>query len=155
MRQCEHCGAYLDPEEHCDCQSGEILDKDIVRVMKAVFPGYDQPMHSKVKQPDKYGVMRTPRAEELLNIAFPSKARTRRRRDKRKLENQHTFRLDDAEEGRLQTAMEHFEVEHLQDFIVMVLRWFYENHGMLQIPTHEKNDRLPVQQENGHSHYMA
>lgn len=20
MRQCEHCGAFLDPEEHCDCQ---------------------------------------------------------------------------------------------------------------------------------------
>lgn len=154
MRQCEHCGAYLDPEEHCDCQNEQVLDKDVVRVMNKVFPGYDQPMHSKVKQPDKYGVQRIPRAEKLLRDAFPNKARKRRRSANRKQGNQHTFRLNDAEEGRLQTAMEHFEIEHLQDFVLMVLRWFYENHGMLQIPTYEKNDRLPVQQENGRRQHL-
>ena len=74
MRQCEGCGAYLDPEERCDCQEQRVLDKDIVRVMNAVFPGYDQPMHSKVKQPDKYGIMRIPRAEKILNLAFPHEA---------------------------------------------------------------------------------
>lgn len=138
MRQCESCGAYLDPEERCDCHEQKVLDKDIVRVMNAVFPGYDQPMHSKVKQPDKYGVMRIPRAEKILNLAFPQEPVKRAVCENRKLGNKHTFRLDDADEGRLQTAMERIGIEHLQDFVQMALRWFFENHGLLQIPVEKE-----------------
>ena len=111
MRQCDSCGAYLDPEERCDCQAQKVLDKDIVRVMNAVFSGYDQPMHSKVKQPDKYGIMRIPRAEKILNLAFPKEPTRRAVRENRKLGNKHTFRLDDAEERRLQAAMERMGIE--------------------------------------------
>lgn len=139
MRRCENCGAYLDPGERCDCEEdARVLDKDVVRIMHAVFPGYDQPMHSKVKQPDKYGVMRTPRAEKLLRIAFPDMPVRKPRSDKRTLGNKHTFRLNDADEGRLQTAMERYGYEHLQDFMLMALRWFFTHHGLLQLPAEKE-----------------
>ena len=134
MRQCEYCGASLDPEERCDCQEQKVLDKDVVRVLQAEFPGYDQPLHSKVKQPGEYGIMRTPRAERTLRRAFPRETRKRRGKENRKRGNKHTFRLDEAEEGRLQTAMARLGVEHLQDFVLLAFHWFFENCGMLQIP---------------------
>jgi len=42
-----------------------------------------------------------------------------------------------------------------ENFLLMVLRWFYENHGMLQIPVDEKSGRLPVQRENDHRQRLA
>ena len=134
MRQCEYCGAYLDPEERCDCEQDRVPDKEIVQVLQKEFSGYDQPLHSKIKNPDKYGIMRTPRAERILRRAFPRETRKRRGKENRKRGNKHTFRLDEAEEGRLQTAMARLGVEHLQDFVLLAFHWFFENCGMLQIP---------------------
>lgn len=99
MRQCENCGAYLDPEERCDCEQEVVQDKEIVQVLRKEFSGYDQPLHSKVKNPSKYGIMRIPRAERILRRAFPRATRKRPAKEKRKRMNKHTFRLDDAEEG--------------------------------------------------------
>ena len=138
MRQCEYCGASLDPEERCDCQEQKVLDRDVVCVLQAEFPGYDQPLHSKVKQPGKYGIMRTPRAQRVLDRAYPRAARKRPVKENRKRGNKHTFRLDKAEEGRLQTAMKQCGIEHLQDFVLLVFQWFFENCGMPQIPTETK-----------------
>ncbi|MEN6595724.1 MAG: hypothetical protein ABFC31_12345 [Clostridiaceae bacterium] len=134
MRQCENCEAFLDPEERCDCEQDKVPDKEIVRVLQEEFSGYDQPLHSKVKNPGKYGIMRIPRAERILRRAFPRESMKRREKENRKRMNKHTFRLDDAEEGCLQTAMEQYGIEHLQDFVLMAFHWFFENCGMLQIP---------------------
>ncbi len=90
MRQCENCGAYLDPEERCDCEQERVPDKEIVQVLQKEFSGYDQPLHSKVKNPDKYGIMRIPRAERILRRAFPRATRKRPVKENRKRGNKHT-----------------------------------------------------------------
>lgn len=89
MRRCEYCGAYLDPEEKCDCEAEESA------------PG------------------------------VPAGGTQRR-------ENRHTFRLCDADEKRLQTGMARYGCEHLQDFVLLALRWFFEHHGLMQVPADKK-----------------
>lgn len=95
MRRCEKCGAYLDPEERCDCEAEESVPRgDTGRSM----PG----------------------------------AGTQRR------ENRHTFRLCDTDEKRLQTGMARYGCEHLQDFALLALRWFFEHHGLMHVPADKK-----------------
>lgn len=47
-------------------------------------------------------------------------------RENRKCPNRYYFRLTDEASRRLQKAMLDLGVEHVQDFILMVLNWYYD-----------------------------
>ena len=43
-----------------------MTDKERVKTIKAVYTGYDRPLDSKVKKPEKYGIMLIPEAAALI-----------------------------------------------------------------------------------------
>lgn len=49
-----------------------MTDKERVKTIKAVYTGYDRPLDSKVKKPEKYGIQLIPEAAALISTAKPS-----------------------------------------------------------------------------------
>lgn len=45
-----------------------MTDKERVKTIKAVYTGYDRPLDSKVKKPEKYGIMLIPEAAALITV---------------------------------------------------------------------------------------
>lgn len=55
-----------------------MTDKERVKVIKAVFTGYDRPLDSKVKRPEKYGIQLIPEAANLITPPNEQKAPEKR-----------------------------------------------------------------------------
>jgi len=77
--------------------------KQRIKAIRAVFPRYDQPLDSKCKYPERYGIMRVPEAEEIANGITPD-SRTRPVREFRTKPYKHTFWLEESQEGRMHKA---------------------------------------------------
>lgn len=80
--------------------------KEIVRVMKEQYPGYDKFLHSKAENPSKYGICRTKEAESYLKSIFgecyAEKAVRGRRRDGHKLTCRISARMTNERYDELQ-----------------------------------------------------
>lgn len=62
-----------------------MLAKDLVEVIKTIYPSYSKVTHAMVENGERYGVRLTPEAERLLKNRFgsPSKPRTPKKKTHR------------------------------------------------------------------------
>lgn len=98
--------------------------KQRVKIIRAVFPRYDQPLDSKCNNPRKYGVQRTPDAEALLNgYASPDRAGSPRNGFRTK-PHKHTFWLSEAQEARLHMTKRLSEAHSLQEVVEAALELY-------------------------------
>lgn len=98
-------------------RGGVDIPVEAVGVLKEKYPGFDKPMWSRCRHPDKYGVRLTVEAEKLLRekgVEIP-----RRRRDKRsaRRSNRITFRVPDAVFSALQRTIDASSGETMQDAV--------------------------------------
>lgn len=94
-------------------ESGCIVQKDIVTLIKSEYPGYDKALNSKCENPERYGVGLTPGAMQLVieNYApglLHSETKPAKRRDNHRLTRRIHCRLTDEDYDRL---MEHIHGE--------------------------------------------
>lgn len=88
-----------------------ISHRSMVNLMQTEFKGFDSPLLSKVRNPQKYGVVLHPRGYELLE-ALPA-----RRKDNRKLKMRVYGRLTEEEYRKLLVYLEMDGYKSVQDFI--------------------------------------
>lgn len=88
-----------------------ISHRSMVNLMQTEFKGFDSPLLSKVRNPQKYGVVIHPRGYELLE-ALPA-----RRKDNRKLKMRVYGRLTEEEYRKLLVYLEMDGYKSVQDFI--------------------------------------
>ncbi len=88
-----------------------ISHRSMVNLMQTEFKGFDSPLLSKVRNPQKYGVVLHPRGYELLE-ALPAK-----RKDNRKLKMRVYGRLTEEEYRKLLIYLEKDGYKSVQDFI--------------------------------------
>lgn len=88
-----------------------ISHRSMVNLMQTEFKGFDSPLLSKVRNPQKYGVVLHPRGYELLE-ALPA-----RRKDNRKLKMRVYGRLTEEEYRKLLIYLEKDGYKSVQDFI--------------------------------------
>ena len=91
---CEKCGANLDPGERCDCEDQtkqepdrdlddlraivlrslridrKIKTKDIVAMVRGIYPRYDKSLNSKCERGDEYGITLRTKAMAALLAQF-------------------------------------------------------------------------------------
>lgn len=77
--------------------------KQRIKAIRAVFPRYDQPLDSKCKYPERYGIMRVPEAEAIANGIAPDR-RISPVREFRTKPYKHTFWLEKTQEGLMHKA---------------------------------------------------
>lgn len=88
-----------------------ISHRSMVNLMQTEFKGFDSPLLSKVRNPQKYGVVLHPKGYELLE-AIPA-----RRKDNRKLKMRVYGRLTEEEYRKLLIYLEKDGYKSVQDFI--------------------------------------
>jgi len=56
-----------------------MTERQVVRAVRAVYPGYDSPLHSKAKNPFYYGIRTLQRVDEIIadvsGVVVPQKTR--------------------------------------------------------------------------------
>ena len=101
-----------------------VKDKDIIAVVRGVFPGYDKTLHSKVKRGYHYGIMHKPEATEAIDAAFglsPSEALETRRADTHRYTRRFTARVADEVSDELQLYAERDGYKTKQELVEVLL----------------------------------
>lgn len=114
-----------------------MTDKEAVALIQAEFPKYRQPEHSKCKHPDKYGIRRVDRAEEILKSGIAPDRRTSPRNAFRNKPHKHTFHLSESQEDGLHKAMRLLEINTTQELIERALEMLFAS-----IEKGEQNENL-------------
>lgn len=91
--------------------------KEIKAVRDAGFSGYDKSLHSKCRQPEKYGIQRVSEAEQALQAAITQIAIKMPRIENRSKPNRVQARFDKCSYALLQQAFAASTHKTLQDFI--------------------------------------
>lgn len=99
---------------------------DCVRVPRERYPGYDKHLHSKVEQPDKYGIRLLNEAEGMLEDAFARTAPQPRKRDCRRLPARVQCRMAQGEFARLQQALRRDGFETVQGGLLYIIRAYLD-----------------------------
>ena len=80
--------------------------KDMVAVVRAIYPKYDKTMQSKCENGDEYGVSLRPDAMNALYEQFaPEQLAKKPKRDNHRLKGRVSCRLEDADFAALQQRM--------------------------------------------------
>ena len=114
------------------CSERGITGAQVVQVMREQYAGYDKYLHSKVCQPDKYGVRLVNDAERLLEDAFAKTAPDGRRRDCRRLPTRVQCRLSKTDYERLQQALRRDGFDTVQAGLAHIINMYInkeDNHG--------------------------
>ena len=103
---------------------------EMVAVVRENYPGYDKYIHSKVENPEKYGIRLVSDAERLLEEAFLKTAPAARKPDRRRLPCRVHCRLSKGRFEQLQQAFNRAGFQTMQcglDYIIG--RYLEELHG--------------------------
>lgn len=98
--------------------------KDMVAVVQELYPKYDKTMQSKCENGDDYGISIRPDAMKALYAKFaPNGTRTsRRKKDRHRLANRVSCRLEDADMEALQRRMEADGYSTAQELLADLVR---------------------------------
>lgn len=80
-----------------------VTERQATAAVKAVIPGYNTSINCYCNNPELYGCMRTPLADELYRDAKQEPQKGRRKRGKEK-RHRYTFRASEAQEAALKRA---------------------------------------------------
>lgn len=98
--------------------------KDMVAVVQELYPKYDKTMQSKCENGDDYGISIRPDAMKALYAKFaPNGTKTsRRKKDRHRLANRVSCRLEDADMAALQRRMEADGYSTAQELLADLVR---------------------------------
>lgn len=96
--------------------------KDIISIMRPVYKGYDKTLHSKVENPDTYGVTLIEDAERMLNEHFILNAPKPRKAENRRLKARVSARLSKSLYTRLQLAQKRDGHATMQDELTHIIK---------------------------------
>lgn len=104
--------------------SKQIPAKDMVAVVQAIYPKYDKTMQSKCENGDDYGISIRPDAMKALYEKFaPGGTKvSRRKKDRHRLANRVSCRLEDADMAALQRRMEADGYSTAQELLADLVR---------------------------------
>lgn len=102
--------------------SQQIPAKDMVEVVRRLYPKYDKTVQSKCENGDVYGVMIRPDAMNALYDAFALEPPAPPKKDKRRLTCRISARLETADYERLQQLIKADGYKTMQDWIADVVR---------------------------------
>ena len=92
--------------------------KEIKAVRDAGFSGYDKSLHSKCRQPEKYGIQRVSEAEKALQAAIAQNAPKTPRIENRSKPNRIQGRFNESSFSLVQRALKASPHETMQDFVM-------------------------------------
>ena len=101
-----------------------IRAKDIVDIVKQVYPKYDKSLQSKVERPDAYGIKLLGSAEKLVMDTLATKPHAPRRADKHRLSHSARCRISKTKLGRLQQAFKRDGYDTVQSGMT----WLIDNY---------------------------
>lgn len=105
----------------------QIPVKDMVAVVRELYPKYDKTLQSKCENGDAYGVDLRPDAELALYARFAPAAHRNRRKDRHRLTHRLSVRLENGAYGALQRRMAADGYDTAQALLTMlVLRYIQE-----------------------------
>lgn len=101
-------------------QDPPIMIKDVVPVIRNIFPRYDAQLHSKVERPEQYGIELCREAEDAIRahfLIYPIKSSKPRSHDNRTMPCRIYGRLEKGLYSRLQTALKADGYASTQDWM--------------------------------------
>ncbi|PWM26744.1 MAG: hypothetical protein DBX48_04310 [Limosilactobacillus fermentum] len=98
--------------------------KDIVEIVRTIYPKYDKTMQSKCERSDEYGVILQPDAMATLRKQLDPLGKTvdKRKKDRHRLTNRLHCRLDDTTYQVLQQKMEADGFASSQELLASLIR---------------------------------
>ena len=105
-----------------------LMGKDLIAVVHAQYRGYGKSEHSKVGNPEKYGIRLLDGAEKLILDAYGATAPAPRRADKRSKPYRVQCRLSRHEYARLQLALKRSGHETMQEFVSRIIAKYLEGY---------------------------
>lgn len=102
---------------------------EAVEVLKERFPGFDKPLLSRCRYPEKYGVRLTADAEKMLTekgVEIPRRKRDKRSKGK---SSRITFRTSETTFAALQSTLDAERNETMQDAVEKAVRAYLEEKG--------------------------
>ena len=104
--------------------------KDVVKVIREQYPGYDRYLNSKVENPERYGVRLVNEAEALLEEAYVKTAPEARKRDRRRLPCKIQCRLSKSKFERLQQALKRDGFDTMQAGLSAIITKYLEGNDV-------------------------
>jgi hypothetical protein len=101
-------------------QDPPIMIKDVVPVIRNIFPRYDAQLHSKVERPEQYGIKLCKEAEDAIRahfLIYPIKPSKPHSHDNRTKPCRIYGRLEKGLYSRLQTALKADGYASTQDWM--------------------------------------
>lgn len=101
-------------------QDPPIMIKDVVPVIRNIFPRYDAQLHSKVERPEQYGIKLCKEAEDAIRahfLIYPIKPSKPQSHDNRTMPCRIYGRLEKGLYSRLQTALKADGYASTQDWM--------------------------------------
>ena len=99
--------------------------KDMVVVVRAIYPKYDKTMQSKCENGDEYGVSLRPDAMNALYEQFaPEQLAKKPKRDNHRLKGRVSCRLEDADFSALQQRMSKDGYTTAQNLLTELVRQY-------------------------------
>lgn len=110
-------------------RGGVDIPVEAVAVLKEKYHGFDKPLWSRCRHPEKYGVRLTVDAEKLLTEkGVEIRRRKNDKRSKRK-SNRITFRTSEAVFAALQRTADAEGMTTMQDIIEKAVQAYLEDNG--------------------------
>lgn len=106
-------------------------NKAIIEIVHSKYPGYDKYLHSKVNNPEKYGVRRIDEAEKLIEDTFIQKPQKPVRADKHRIRYSVRMRTTKAKKTRLQQAFKRYGYTTEQSGMEKLTDYFLEHQEIL------------------------
>jgi hypothetical protein len=98
------------------------MDKDLVEIVRGLYPKYDKTLHSKVKRGDAYGITLRQDAQKAVCEAYGINPSNQRRSDNRTLPGRISCRLDNATYEALQQLVKSDGYDTMQSWLSQHLR---------------------------------
>jgi len=104
----------------------EMTNKQQIKLVQELFPGYDQSLHSKCRHPNRYGIKRVDAAEEAMKARTVNKPRRAAKSDFRRKPYKHTYWLSGQQEGALHKAKTALGAKSQQAVVETALNELFE-----------------------------
>ena len=105
--------------------------RDMVEVIKPIYPKFDKTIQSKCENGDAYGIELRKDAMEALYIAFDPEGliKKRKKKDFHRLNCRISCRLEDAEYEKLKRLVEAAGYPTMQDWLSAMVRQYLQKAG--------------------------
>ena len=103
-----------------------LMGKDLIAVVRTRYRGYGKSEHSKVGNPEKYGIRLLDNAERLILDAFDGTAPAPRRGENRRNPCRVQCRLSRHDYARLQLALTRSGCETMQEYVARIIMKYLE-----------------------------